>query len=306
MGPVRRDERGTTLVELLMVLGLLVVFANAFYLPIILSLRGSALLRGQLEVQQQPRVAMERLINDLRQASDYAITTGPPLRLAITKVTALLCGAGAGAGTIIVGNATDLRVGDAVGVTAGAVGLEETGKTITAIGSGTCAGGASGGALTISPAVINAFPAGSVVSPVNPNVTYELNAAKQLLRNGAVLADNVDAVCFRDRRSTLAAAAGAGATSIAINSANGVCPNASASSFAVGDLIFIEFELRTVTAVAGTSLTLDLGLSQNHAAGAPVRRKLLTVVLTIRRAANSAGGNLVQQVTLTSNGGMRN
>lgn len=306
MGPVRRDERGTTLVELLMVLGLLVVFANAFYLPIILSLRGSALLRGQLEVQQQPRVAMERLINDLRQASDYAITTGPPLRLAITKVTALLCGAGAGAGTIIVGNATDLRVGDAVGVTAGAVGLAETGKTITAIGSGTCAGGASGGALTISPAVINAFPAGSVVSPVNPNVTYELNAAKQLLRNGAVLADNVDAVCFRDRRSTLAAAAGAGATSIAINSANGVCPNASASSFAVGDLIFIEFELRTVTAVAGTSLTLDLGLSQNHAAGAPVRRKLLTVVLTIRRAANSAGGNLVQQVTLTSNGGMRN
>lgn len=306
MGPVRRDERGTTLVELLMALGLLVVFANAVYLPIILSLRGSALLRGQLEVQQQPRVAMERLINDLRQASDYAITTGPPLRLAITKVTALLCEAGAGAGTIIVGNAADLRVGDAVGVTAGAVGLAETGKTITAIGSGTCAGGASGGALTISPAVINAFPAGSVVSPVNPNVTYELNAAKQLLRNGAVLADNVDAVCFRDRRSTLATAAGAGATSIAINSANGVCPNASASSFAVGDLIFIEFELRTVTAVAGTSLTLDLGLSQNHAAGAPVRRKLLTVVLTIRRAANSAGGNLVQQVTLTSNGGMRN
>ena len=306
MGPVRRDERGTTLVELLMALGLLVVFANAFYLPIILSLRGSALLRGQLEVQQQPRVAIERLINDLRQASDYAIMIGPPLRLAITKITALLCGAGAAAGTIIVGNATDLRVGDAVGVTASAVGLAETGKTITAIGSGTCAGGASGGALTISPAVTNAFPAGSVVSPVNPNVTYELNAAKQLLRNGAVLADNVDAVCFKDRRSTLAAAAGAGATSITINSANGACPNVSASSFAVGDLIFIESELRTVTAIAGTSLTLELGLSQNHAVGAPVRRKLLTVVLTIRRTTGSAGGNLVQQVTLTSNGGMRN
>ncbi|MBI3974912.1 MAG: hypothetical protein HY334_00805, partial [Armatimonadetes bacterium] len=83
----RRGEHGVMLVDLLTALALLAIIGGAFYAPLILLLRGTTALHGQLETQQQPRVALERVVNDLRQASDYTVSVGPPLRLAITKVT---------------------------------------------------------------------------------------------------------------------------------------------------------------------------------------------------------------------------
>ncbi len=295
------DERGFTLTELLVAVVLLAFIAAPFYGLVVAADRGWSLLQGQLDTQQNPRVALERLINDVRQSTDYSITGGT--QLTPQKMTILVCPAGAGGTTLIVENATDIVAGTTV-LTLTTLATQETGKTVTAVGATTTCGanGASGTSLTISPALTTPlFPYGTLAGPIP--VAYGLSA-NQVTRAGAVLADNVSALSFTQQATSLASAAAAGATSISVTNTT-----PSTSPFAVGALIFVESEIRAVTAVAvgatTTTVTLDQGLFSAHGAGAAVRQKLATAQITSQFSQPAAGGTQVQQVMLPAEGAPR-
>lgn len=294
-------EQGFTLIELLVAVALLAAVAVPFYALVVGADRGWSLLQGQLDAQQNPRAALERLINDLRQATDFSITGGT--QLSIQKATILVCPAPAGATQVLVENASDIQVGSTITLTA--LSAQETGKTVTAIGAvTTCsANGATGTPLAVSPPVASTlFPYGTFASPIP--VTYSLNAQSQALRAGVILADNATALSFTQQATTLAAAALAGSTSISV--ANTV---PSTSDFGVGNLIYIESEIRAVTAlsvgVSTTTVTLDQALFFPHIPGAAVRRKLATAQITVQVAQPAAGGGQVQKVLLPSEGAPR-
>ncbi len=294
-------EQGFTLIELLVAVALLAAIAVPFYALVVGADRGWSLLQGQLDAQQNPRVALERLVNDLRQATDFSITGGT--QLSIQKVTILVCPASVGATQVLVENASDIQVNSTITLTA--LSAQETGKTVTAIGSvTTCsANGATGTSLTISPAVASTlFPYATLASPIP--VTYSLNAQSQALRAGVILADNATALSFTQHATTLAAAALAGATSISVTN---TVP--STSDFAVGNAIYVESEIRAVTALSvsasTTTVTLDQGLFFPHSSGAAVRRKVATAQITDQVTQPAAGGGQVQQVVLPSEGAPR-
>jgi len=106
----RGREEGLTLVEMLISLVLMSLVVLTFYSLIAVAVRGWSALEGQMDVQQQPRVALARVANEVRQARDFVIGNGGR-DLGLAKVTILTQDASAGATTLAVEDASPLVVG---------------------------------------------------------------------------------------------------------------------------------------------------------------------------------------------------
>jgi prepilin-type N-terminal cleavage/methylation domain-containing protein len=300
------DEEGFSLIELAVVLAILTFVVGSFYALLVTTDRGWALLQGQLDAQQNPRIATDRLVNDVQQSSDYTIPGGS--QLSVQKVTIVTCPAAAGATQILVENSADMQTGTTVTLTA--LSAQAVGEVITPTGSSaTCGANSTSGAVvlitpTLPGSLAFGLPYGTLVSPIT--VTYSLSGS-QILRATptAILADYTGALSFTQQTTTLNAASAAGSASVTVT--NSV---PSTSDFAVGDLIFVGSEIRAIAALtvgaATTTLTLDQGLFSAHTAGTSVRRKLVTTQITGRVAQTRLGGQQVQQVVLPSRGAPRN
>jgi prepilin-type N-terminal cleavage/methylation domain-containing protein len=297
--PHRVGELGFTLIELVIAAALLGGVIASFYFMVITTTRGWLLLQGQLDTQQNPRVASDRVIADLQQASDDAAAG----TLTVQKTTIIVCPvtpSGMPAGTIIVQNPTDIVTGTVVTLTALATGISPT--TVSAVGSlTTCAAnGITGTALTITPNLTTAasaegIPYGTLLGPIA--VTYT-SSGTQMTRAGQPLADQVSSLTFTaGPATTLSAQAPAGVTTPTV---------ASSTGFAVGDLIFIGSEIRSIASISGTTLNLDQGLFVTHTAGTIVRKKIATMQIADRSVQTAVAGGQIQLVTDTSEGLPRN
>jgi prepilin-type N-terminal cleavage/methylation domain-containing protein len=293
-----RNQAGFTLVELVIAAALLGGVVATFYFMLTATTRGWLLFQGQLDTQQNPRLASDRIVTDLLQGLDDA----PGGTLTVQKATIVVCPLTTStmpATTIYVENAADLVPGTAVTLTSLATGVTAT--TVSAIGAQTaCAAtGITGTALTISPAVTSAtapfgLPYGTLVGPIT--VTYTANGT-QITRGGQTLADYVNALSITGTSTTLSAQAPAGVTTPTV---------ASTTGFATGDLIFIDSELRAIVSISGSTVNLDQGLFITHTWGAAVRKKIITVQIADRYAQTAAAGGQVQLVTDTTEGIPRN
>lgn len=105
-----RDERGLTLVEMLIAIVMMSVVLFTFYGLIGVGVRGWGAMEGQMDVQQQPRVALGRIAAEVRQARDFVIGDGGRA-LGLAKVTVLTQDAAAGATTLVVEDASVLAQG---------------------------------------------------------------------------------------------------------------------------------------------------------------------------------------------------
>src|SRR3989442_7878345 len=72
----RRSESGFTLVEMLIAMAVMSLVIVAFYALITTLVRQWASMQGQMEVQQQPRVAAGRIMAEIRQSRDFVIGSG--------------------------------------------------------------------------------------------------------------------------------------------------------------------------------------------------------------------------------------
>lgn len=298
MSPGIRNERGFTVLELAIVAALLASVIGSFFFMVTTTTRGWLLLQQQLDVQQNPRVGSDRLVNDLQQAIDNSVGG----TLTVQKATIVVCAvtaSGMPVTTILVQNPTDIAAGDVVTLTALSTGISPT--TVSAIGAVTaCAGsGVTGTALTISPALttstaVEGVPYGTLLTPVP--VTYTI-AGTQMTRAGQALADLVTSLSFTGLSTTLSAQAPAGVSTPTV---------ASTAGFAVGDLVFIGSEVRSISSIAGSTLNLDQGLFVTHTAGETVRKKLVITVITNQATQTAAAGGQLQTVTDTSEGVPRN
>lgn len=107
---LRGRETGLAFVEMLVAIVLMSIVVLTFYQLIAVAVRGWGALEGQMEVQQQPRIALARVSAEVRQARDFVI--GPDGRdLGLAKATILLQDAAAGATAIEVEDASSLVPG---------------------------------------------------------------------------------------------------------------------------------------------------------------------------------------------------
>ena len=291
-----RGERGFTLIELVIAAALLGGVVATFYFMIVTTTRGWLLLQGQLDTQQNPRAASDRVVADLQQALDNA----PGGTLTVQKTTVIVCPVTTATTSVIqVENASDIVTGTVVTLTALSTGVSPT--TVSSIGAPTtcAANGVTGTALTITPAVTSGtapfgLPYGTLLGPIP--VTYT-SGGTQMTRAGQALADYVSALSITGTATTLSAAAPAGVTTPTV---------ASTAGFAAGDLIFVGSEIRAIVSIAGGTLNLDQGLFATHAAGDTVRKKVVTLQIADRSTQTAASGVQVQLVTDTTEGGPRN
>ncbi len=304
-------ERGFTLIELLIALGLLASVVWLSYGMIWNIDQGWSLLQGQLDTQQNPRVATDLLMNDLQQSVDYVTPSG----MTVEKVTLLTCPVAfpTSTSTVLIENAADVPANAVVTLTALATLIT---RTITAVASvtTTCAapvGGSmgqtitsTGTQLTLNTTITSAtapfgLPYGTLLSPLP--VAYTTSGT-QAIRITSTLADNVAGLSVSQPATTLSAQANQNAGSITVSSA---------APFAVGDLVFIDAgnsnaEIRAISSISSTTVTLDQNLFVTHTSGAPVRRKLAATNITDQITQPQLGGNQLQTVTLTSEGAPRN
>lgn len=293
------NERGFTLIEMVIAAALLGGVVATFYFMIVVTARGWLLLQGQFDTQQNSRAASDRVVADLLQALDDGVAG----TLTVQKVTIVVCPitpSGMPAGTILVQNPADVVTGTVVTLTALSTAISPT--TVSSIGAATtcAANGVTGTALTITPNVTTAtaaggIPYGTVLGPIA--VTYTA-AGTQMTRAGQPLANFVSSLSFTAGASTtLSASAPAGVTTPTV---------ASATGFAAGDLVFIGSEVRGIVSIAGSTLNLDQGLFITHTAGQAVRKKIVTVQIAGQSAQTAASGGQVQLVTDTTGGEPRN
>jgi|GEM_PF-2189429 len=294
-----RNEHGFTLIELAIAAALMGGVVATFYFMITTTTRGWLLLQAQLDTQQNPRIASDRVVNDLQQATDNAVAG----TLTVQKATIVVCPvtpSGMPAATILVQNPTDIVAGTVVTLTALATGISPT--TVSAIGAlTTCAAnGVTGTALTISPNLTTSssaegIPYGTLLGPIA--VTYTSSGA-QITRGGQALADLVSSLTFTGGvATTLSASAPAGVATPTV---------ASTTGFAVGDLIFIGSEVRAITSITGSTLNLDQGLFITHTSGERVRKKIVTMRIANTAVQTTPSGSQTQLVTDTTEGLPRN
>jgi prepilin-type N-terminal cleavage/methylation domain-containing protein len=294
-----RAEHGFTLIELVIAAALLGGVVASFYFMVITTTRGWLLLQGQLDTQQNPRVASDRVIGDLQQATDNAVAG----MLTVEKATIVVCPitpSGMPASTVIVQNATDIVTGTVVTLTALTTGISPT--TVAAVGGQTTCGanGITGTSLTISPSLTTStsaegIPYGTLLGPIA--VTYTSSGA-QMTRAGQPLADLVSSLTFTGGASTtLSAQAPAGVTTPTV---------AGTTGFAAGDLIFIGSEIRGIVSISGSTLNLDQATFVTHTAGTTVRKKIATMQIANQSVQPAAAGGQTQTVTDTSEGLPRN
>ncbi len=302
--PVRAED-GFSLIELLIVAGLMVFVVFVFFGMVTNIARGWALLQGQLDTQQNPRVATDRAVNDLQQSLEYAMPSGA---MTVQKITILTCGMAfpTSTSTVLVENPTDLQVNSVVTLTALSTQITRTVTAISTTATTCTLSGISGTGtqLTLDSAITSAtapfgVPYGTLLAPIP--VTYT-QSATQMLRAGAILADNVATLSFTEHATTLSAQANADASTITVSSA---------TPLAVGDLIFIDAgnsnaEIRAISSIATNTVTLDQHLFVTHTLGAPVHRKLAATQVVDQITQTQLGGSQVQSVTLPSEGAPRN
>src|SRR5256886_4746505 len=106
----RRSESGFTLVEMLIAMAVMSLVIVAFYALITTLVRQWASMQGQMEVQQQPRVAAGRIMAEIRQSRDFVIGSGGN-SLGLVKATVLTADVAAGATTFSAEDASSLAAG---------------------------------------------------------------------------------------------------------------------------------------------------------------------------------------------------
>jgi prepilin-type N-terminal cleavage/methylation domain-containing protein len=322
--------RGLTIIELLIAMAILsVALATIFGMTTFVT-REWIFTQGQTDVQQQLRVLVDRMTRDLRRATNLRIKT-------ISLVPDVECpGASAGtqcllleSTTVVAANAgtaagpsQQICVERIEGIVAGAVlSLISPGKDENATVS--CTGGACSGPLTcpagstkvgFAALLKYARQTGELVA--SPLVRYEFEATgQQVLRDGVVIAESIGTLNYTRPESVLASATPMGAKTISVVSAGG---------FAVDDVIGIgrydpaslcgapyqtiteDKEIRRVTAISGTTLTLDRALLTCHASGRPVRTQVVRVDAEASRAAEGTSGQVVQTSRLSVRARLRN
>ncbi len=104
---VHRDDSGLSLIEVVIAVVLFAVIAGVFYGLIVNVTRGWGAVQGQLDVQQNPRLAVTRITAEIEQARDFMIDTAGTT-LSVVKGTVLAADVAAGATTFTVEDATVL------------------------------------------------------------------------------------------------------------------------------------------------------------------------------------------------------
>lgn len=104
-----RDQRGMSLIEMLVAMVLLALVVVSFYQLAVVGVRGWGALEGQLDVQQHPRVAAQRLVSEVRQAKDFTVDSAGSI-LGLVKVTILTQDAAAGDTSVVVEDPSPLVV----------------------------------------------------------------------------------------------------------------------------------------------------------------------------------------------------
>lgn len=323
-------ERGLTLIEMLISMLILAVALAAIYGLTAFVAREWILSRGQTDVQQNLRVLLDRLARDVRRSADarvkaIGVTPDAECPLASTGTQCLLLDAvsllTADAGTRLALPA-EICLEDAEGVTAGAM-LTVVGPGKEEQGTVACTGGVCAGAL-VCPAgstkvgftIPLTYPRQRGELIVLPSVRYELDtAAGQVLRNGIPIAENVAAFAVTLPETTLTAAAGVGARTISVTSA---------AAFAVNDVIGVGRidpasvcavpletvrevkEIRVITSIVGTTVTLDRPLVACHGVGRTVRGQVLRIEAGASRIAEGTQGQVTQTGTLAVRARLRN
>lgn len=135
-----RNERGFTLIEMLVAMILVAVVVAAFVGLVTTAAREWGSLQGQADVQQHPRVAVSRLVAEIRQARDFVIATGGTA-LGLVKATVLTANSANGATSIVVEDASVLRSGSPIVL----ISLNRV-EQVTATGI-------AGNTVTVSPAL---------------------------------------------------------------------------------------------------------------------------------------------------------
>ncbi len=155
---VLRDEHGMTLIEMVIAMVLMALVVGVFYQMISVAVRGWAGLEGQTDVQQIPRVAVQRVLGEVLQSRDFAIGSGGT-SLGLVKMTILTADAASGATSITVEDAAMLALGRPIVLT-NLNRLEQV--TVTAI---------SGTTVTVSPALTSAHRRGEAVRRAQSTLT---------------------------------------------------------------------------------------------------------------------------------------
>ncbi len=70
-----RDQRGFTLIETLVVVGLLSVVSVGFYQVLVSGTRGTDTTRSVVRVSEEARLGLNRMIRDTREATGFTATT---------------------------------------------------------------------------------------------------------------------------------------------------------------------------------------------------------------------------------------
>ncbi|MDQ7819884.1 MAG: prepilin-type N-terminal cleavage/methylation domain-containing protein [Armatimonadota bacterium] len=105
-----RAQQGLTLLETVLAVALLALVLAAVYALVTVGARGWAGLVGQADVQQHPRVAVSRILAEVRQSRDFVISSGGT-SLGLVKVTRLTADALPGATAVSVEDASPLAAG---------------------------------------------------------------------------------------------------------------------------------------------------------------------------------------------------
>jgi len=320
-----RHDLGYTLVELLIGIGLLTLIASAIYSLLVTMDRGLVLLTGQLNAQQNPRISLERMMDDIQNATYLTVSPTSPVAntaqsLWITKTTILCASANAGASSIIVANGNDFQVGQTIWLSAAGVGNAVTatansGEQIRVKATATFPAGAcnytqlpvgypygtmSGTQVDLATALQGSYPWGTLVSPIS--VQYQVgfqNSAVQLQRGTITgtmvnLASNVSGFFASGFSSALAAQANTGDKTLTIinqPNTNGAVP------FTVGNKVYVNpsstpfiANVTGVTVTPGTNstvLSIDTAAPSTFAVGTPVQT--LPYVTTMSKASPGDG-----------------
>ncbi|MBI4279642.1 MAG: hypothetical protein HY660_14415, partial [Armatimonadetes bacterium] len=209
--------------------------------------RGHLIVQGQLEVQQQPRLAIERITREGRRSSGYAIydasgtsattctassASTSTCRLKLDQVVKLTAAAASGQPTITVDDAVDISAAVNNSLTVGTDAQAET-KTVSSV---------SGSSVTFTTNLSTNHVAGEAVYPVSLCYIYESGTGRNRLcraatstcstatcTDGQIMAENITSMSLASTQTTLTVAVPEeGASSITV---------ASASGFTVGDKI---------------------------------------------------------------------
>lgn len=181
-----RNERGMTLIEMLIAMSLMALVAGVFYQLVVVGVRGWAGMEGQADVQQIPRVSLQRVLGEVRQSRDFMTGAGGT-SLGLVKMTILTVDAPAGAIAITVEDASMLASGRPI-VLVNINRLEPV--TVTAI---------AGTTVSISPALASAHQRGEAVRRAQSTLTMAAPSGATTLSvaDGAVFQAG-DAIAVED------------------------------------------------------------------------------------------------------------